>query len=64
MEAPANPIAEPFFANLVVLPDSFYTFTSNNDGKSCISIRKSISTSEQRAEHPLAGRSTQHVIVP
>ena len=40
-------------------PLIFYLFCSISDGKSCFSIRKSISTSEQHVEHPFAGRNTQ-----
>ena len=32
------------------------------DGKSCFSLKKMISTSEWRAEHPLAGQNTQQLI--
>ena len=38
----------------------FCLFCSVSDGKSLFSIRKSISTSEQRAEQPFAGQNTQH----
>ena len=43
---------------------NFCLFHSVSDGKSCFSIRKSISTSEWRAEHPFAGRNTQQLTVP
>ena len=33
------------------------------DGKSCFIVKKLISTSEQRAEHPLAGRNTQQFFI-
>ena len=42
-------------------PLIFCLFCSVIDGKSCYSIRKSISTSERRAEHPFAGRNTQQL---
>ena len=35
-------------------------FCSISDGKSCISVENLILTSEQNAEHPLAGRNTQY----
>ena len=38
----------------------FCLFCSVSDGKSCFSVRKFISTSEQCAEHPFAGQNTQH----
>ena len=40
-------------------PLIFCLFCSVSDGKSCFSVRKSISTSERQAEHPFAGRNTQ-----
>ena len=46
-------------------PLIFCVFCSVSDGKvkSSFSVRKSISTSEQRAEHLFAGRNTQHLAV-
>ena len=41
-------------------PLIFCLFCSVSEGKSCFSIRKPISTSVQCAEHPFAGRNTQH----
>ena len=41
-------------------PLIFVFFCSNSDGKSCLSIRKSISTSERHVEHLFAGQNTQH----
>ena len=38
---------------------NFFLFCSVSDGKSCFSVRKSISTSERRAEHPFANQNTQ-----
>ena len=40
--------------------DAIVLFCYITDGKSCFSIRKSISTSERRAVHPFAGGNTQH----
>ena len=37
-------------------------FCSVSDGKSCFSVRKSISTSKRHAEHPFAGRN--HGLLP
>ena len=36
---------------------------TEKDVKSCFSIKKLISISERRAEHPFAGRNTQHIKV-
>ena len=36
-------------------------FCSFSDGKSCFSVRKSISTSEGCTEHPFAGQNTQQL---
>ena len=38
-------------------------YCSVSDWKSCFSIRKSISTSEQRAVHQFAGQNTQQAFV-
>ena len=39
---------------------TFYgLFCSVSDGKSCFSIRKSISTSKRHGEHPFASQNTQ-----
>ena len=42
-------------------PLNFCLFCSLSDGKSCFSIRKSILTNKQGAEHPFAGHNTQHL---
>ena len=34
---------------------------TKKDVKSCFGIKKMISTSERYAEHPFAGRNTQHL---
>ena len=39
----------------------FSLISSVSDRKSCFSVKKSISTSEQCAEHPYAGQNTQHM---
>ena len=36
---------------------------TEKDVKSCFSIKKLISISERRDEHPFAGRNTQHIKV-
>ena len=36
---------------------------TEKDVKSCFSVKKLISTSEQHAEHPLTGGNTQQVFV-
>ena len=38
-------------------------FCSVSDGKSCFSVRKSISTSKRHAEHPFASRNIQQTCV-
>ena len=43
--------------NFLMLKQLFVYFLVN---KSCFSVRKSISTSKRCAEHPFAGRNTQH----
>ena len=43
------------------MPTSVNLYNTVSDGKSCFSVKKLISTSEQRAEHPFAGRNTQHI---
>ena len=48
------------FANFKVIK---CLFCSVSDGKSGFSVRKSISTSEQCAEHPFAGLNTQQKII-
>ena len=47
--------------DFVWLSFNFCLFCSVSDGKSCFCVRKSISTSQRRAEHPFAGRNTQHL---
>ena len=44
-------------------PLIFCLFCSVSDRKSCFSVRKSISTSERRTEHPFAGQNSQHTLV-
>ena len=39
----------------------FSLFSSSNDGKSCFSVKKLISTSERCVEHPFAGQNTQQI---
>ena len=39
----------------------FINFKTEIDGKICFSIKKIISTREQHAEHPFAGRNTQQM---
>ena len=43
------------------LPAFRCLFCSVCDGKSCLSIRKSISSRERRVEHLFAGQNTQHL---
>ena len=43
-------------------PLIFCLSCSVSDGKSCLSVRNTISTSERHAEHPFAGRNTQHLV--
>ena len=47
-----------FYMILSSFPSVFF-ICSVSDGKSCFSVRKSISTSKRRVEHPFAGRNTQ-----
>ena len=38
----------------------FFPFVTEKDGKTCFNAKKNDFESERRAEHPFAGRNTQH----
>ena len=43
-----------------ILSQCFFLFLTEKDGKTCFSTEKFILTSKRCANHPFAGRNTQH----
>ena len=54
-------LVDPFYDMFFWLIFAFFTFMMEKHRKSCFSVKKMISTSEQHAKHPFVGQNTQHI---